>query len=410
MTEHPYRPQFENAPGISVRWKGDHWEAAWRARGDLVKRGFLPKNQHLWSGTVPTPHEMAEISDTCRRLQDEMLIWGRGGLPEASATFDATVRTLVACYQTDPDSRYHKLRYQVRVNTDGNLKRIVLRHGHETLADIKARVLLVWHDEWSDGGTKLSMGHALIAHLRSLFSFGATILEDPDCERLCGVMHKMRFPNAKPRVERLTAEQVVAFRKSAREHFGWDSMALAQALQFDLMLRQKDVIGEWIPITEPGLSDVTHKKEKWVRGLRWSEINENMILTHNTSKREKDLVVNLSYASMFLEEMELGIVTRSATGPMIISDITGLPWKATEFRRKWRLVADHAGIPKTVKNMDSRSGAISEATDAGIDLEHIRHAATHSDIQMTQRYSRGSAEKVENVQKLRLKHRNKPKT
>jgi len=60
--------------------------------------------------------------------------------------------------------------------------------------------------------------------------------------------------------------------------------------------------------------------------------------------------------------------------------------------------------------MDSRAGAISEATDAGADLEHVRHAATHSDIAMTQRYSRGSVEKVENVQRLRTKHRNKGET
>jgi site-specific recombinase XerD len=95
---------------------------------------------------------------------------------------------------------------------------------------------------------------------------------------------------------------------------------------------------------------------------------------------------------------------------MIICEITGLPYSTAEFRRKWRLVADKAGLPKAVKNMDSRSGAISEATDAGIDLEHIRHAATHSDIAMTQRYSRGSEDKVANVQRLRLAHRNKPKT
>jgi hypothetical protein len=53
----------------------------------------------------------------------------------------------------------------------------------------------------------------------------------------------------------------------------------------------------------------------------------------------------------------------------------------------WRKVATAAGVPKTVYNMDSRAGAISEATDAGAELEHVRHAATHSDISMTQRYS-----------------------
>ncbi len=74
------------------------------------------------------------------------------------------------------------------------------------------------------------------------------------------------------------------------------------------------------------------------------------------------------------------------------------------------VVAELAGIPRTVRNMDSRAGAISEATDAGADLEHVRHAATQSDIAMTQRYSRGSVEKVAGVMAQRTAHRNKPKT
>jgi hypothetical protein len=28
-----------------------------------------------------------------------------------------------------------------------------------------------------------------------------------------------------------------------------------------------------------------------------------------------------------------------ASGPLIINDVTGLPWTANEYRRKWRLVA-----------------------------------------------------------------------
>lgn len=60
--------------------------------------------------------------------------------------------------------------------------------------------------------------------------------------------------------------------------------------------------------------------------------------------------------------------------------------------------------------MDSRAGAISEATDAGAELEHVRHAATHSDIAMTQKYSRGSEEKIAEVQRLRVEQRNKTGT
>jgi hypothetical protein len=96
-----------------------------------------------------------------------------------------------------------------------------------------------------------------------------------------------------------------------------------------------------------------------------------------------------------------------SSGPVIFCESTDLPWIAGEYRRWWRKLARSAGIPDTVRSMDSRAGAISEATDAGAELEHVRHAATHSDIAMTQRYSRGAAEKIENVQRLRVEHRSK---
>ena len=43
-----------------------------------------------------------------------------------------------------------------------------------------------------------------------------------------------------------------------------------------------------------------------------------------------------------------------ASGPVVLSEWSGIPWTAIEFRRWWRMCADEAGIPKTIRNMDSR--------------------------------------------------------
>ena len=83
---------------------------------------------------------------------------------------------------------------------------------------------------------------------------------------------------------------------------------------------------------------------------------------------------------------------------------------ADEFRRFWRIVATDAGIPVHVRNMDTRAGAISEAADAGVALEDIRHAATHSDVKMTARSSRGSEDKIARVMATRAASRNKTGT
>jgi hypothetical protein len=286
------------------------------------------------------------------------------------------------------------------------------------LADIKARVALRLYERWSVGG-KVAMGHSMIGQLRTLCSFGATILEDVECVRVSLVLSKMRFTNPKPRNERLTADQAVLIRNEARA--SRPSMALAQAIQFECMFRQKDVIGEWVPQSEPGVSAVLDGNNKWLRGIRWDEIGfdrsdekhtgSDLVITHVTSKRQKEIKVDLRLAPMVMEELAMRYgsnFTRAdlpASGPIIINERDDIPWYAQEFRRYWRIYADRCGIPKTVKNMDSRAGAISEATDAGAELEHVRQAATHSDIGMTQKYSRGATEKIAGVQAKRSAHR-----
>lgn len=44
--------------------------------------------------------------------------------------------------------------------------------------------------------------------------------------------------------------------------------------------------------------------------------------------------------------------------PVIICEATGMPYSAAEFRRKWRIVADYAGIPSDVTNMSSAGSKV----------------------------------------------------
>lgn len=72
---------------------------------------------------------------------------------------------------------------------------------------------------------------------------------------------------------------------------------------------------------------------------------------------------------------------------------------------EWPIVARAAGIPDHVWNMDARAGAITEAEDAGADLDHIRSTAAHSQSSTTLRYSRGAVGKSRKVAELRIGHR-----
>jgi hypothetical protein len=272
-----------------------------------------------------------------------------------------TLQQLIDQYRNDADSSFLKLQHQVRLRRERLLSRIGREHGGRELQDIRTRTLIAWHREWVSDG-KLAMAKALIDVLRVLFRFGASILENRECARLSDALEEIRLQNSTSRSAPITSDHVLAIRAAAHDHFGWHSIALAQALQFELPLVHKDVIGEWVPLSEPGESDIVWRDQKWLHGLRWPEVNENMILVH-TGKREKDdLMQDLRLSPMVMEEFGFmagvvpALLTREMlpiTGPIVLNTISAYPYTSAEFRRKWRLVATQTGVPSEVKNRNS---------------------------------------------------------
>lgn len=278
--------------------------------------------------------------------------------------FDGTFNGLMDCYQENPKSPFHQLKYTTRQAYERSIKRLRTDVGDQRVADWDAAIIQKNYDGWSDGGNKIAIGHELVGKLRMLCKFGATTLKDDACFRLAGILGTMSFAVSKGTNERLTADNARAIRAMAREHFGWNSIALAQALQFAFpKLRQIDVIGEWAPLSDPSPSDIIRGNEKWVRGLRWSDIDENMILrrvlTSGRRDQHKEVAYNLGHSAMVMEEINR-VPMDKRNGPMIICEFTMLPWSHNEYRRKWRKVADRAGIPKSVKNMDSREKPVAD--------------------------------------------------
>jgi hypothetical protein len=429
-------PKIENAPGLKWRQRRSGWSARWQARDDLVERGYEPKqmNLYFWKGEEMTRAAIAHIQHRCETLQAEMLVWGRGGVPKVSA-YDKTVQSLVDCYMTDELSSYREVRFHTRKHYQA-LCRVLVKTkwkedddaiertaGETLISEIKARHIKRWHRSWTDGGKKIPMGHAVIGMLRSLVGFGVTILEDEECIRLAAILHALKFPMGKSRDVALTTDQVTAIRERAREK-GLPSIALAQAAQYEFTWRQKDLLGEWVPMSEPGSSDITTGNEKWLRGLRWNEVDETLCVHHVTSKRLKLSEPEINFAPMVIEELNIaypGFATEvevlvagklekrvvlnrdllPPSGPVIVSEVTGLPWTAQAFRRAWRSIANECGIPKNVRNMDTRAGAITEAFDADAPGDKVRKTATHSNIIQTNKYSRGDAKATADVMQIR---------
>lgn len=413
-------PKIENAPGLTWRKHKYRWEARWLARSDLVKRGYPISVYRLWLGYLEpglSDERIKWLQDCCNALQNEMLVWGRGGVP-TNVTFDGTVSSLIACYKSDKLSDYRKLRHHSRTNYDSLLKRIDKDFGKCRISELNARRVREWHAGFLETG-KVSMGHSVVQMLRTMVNFGVAFLEDDDCAKLGVIIKALRFKMAGRRSERLTVDQVNALRAEAHAE-GWHSIALTNAFQFECILRQKDLIGEYVPLSEPIVSEHIYGNEKWARGIQWQEIDANLVLVHTTSKKQKPITIPLRKAEMVMEEFcriagaespdQLTRDMLPASGPMVIKDNEGRPWPAYTFRITWRKLATAAGIPKHIRNMDSRAGGITEAIESDAPLEHVRHAATHSDIQTTQGYDRAQERSVIRVLDSRMKHRNKTGT
>ena len=270
-----------------------------------------------------------------------------------------TVAELIDRYRTDERSGFHELRHATRENYKSLLRRIDLDIGSEKIADLNTERVQQLFDDWSRGGETITVARGRIAMLRVLATFGATMLESRDCRELKLTLHDMRFERPAPvsddrRLKLFQAKNIITKANEAGMH----SIALAQALQIECGLKQKDVIGEWVPMSDPA-PGIPYGDEKWVRGIVWEEIAPDppgFWLRHVTSwtNKEMDFQLTSETTPLVVAQLVARLEHVSVTsGPVIINENTGRPFLAHQFRREWRKIADAAGVPKNVMNRDS---------------------------------------------------------
>jgi hypothetical protein len=133
-------------------------------------------------------------------------------------------------------------------------------------------------------------------------------------------------------------------------------------------------------------------------------LGKNFELFKDTTKTGQTAAHDLKLSPMIASVMA-HIPVQSRVGPLIIDELAQRPYAMHAYTREWREIATAAGIPKNVWNMDARAGGISEADDAGAELDDIRSAAAHSQASTTVRYVRGGMGKSRKVARLRQAHR-----
>jgi hypothetical protein len=312
----------------------------------LVERmlAIMARKQVVWSAVVEEWKKRAGISTT---------------RPAASVPHDASpsvvretgisnLAALIELYRVDQRSAFHKVHFSTRGNYNNLLRQLERELGHIELARCKAEAIQNAFDGWVKTGN-VAMPHNLVTMLRGLFGFGSTILGDSECERISVIMHNMRFPMIQARtIHRMTPDQAIAIIEMAHKK-KLHSMALGQAIQFEIGLKQKDVIGDWVPITEPGDSEIKTGSLKWTRGLRWGDLDPSRLLECPMVRAAIDKITTLKIPGQ----------------PMIVYEKTRLPYLLHQWRHQWRELATEAGLPKAVYNMDSRGRRISAKTANG---------------------------------------------
>lgn len=395
------------APGLKRRpRKNGVIKLYWVARADLAKAGYEPE-------TIPLPYDINNsdhhplISAACLRYQAEMLEWSSGRKRDLNR-FDGTIRSLSRKYQTDPASPFQRMKHNTRHKDTYTLKIIEKALGPRVLAQLRHVDFYRWYDKAKEpkvpgGPERVRKAYGIIKKLRELFAYGI-MAELTECKRLYEILEHARFAQPARRRIAMELEHVQAFIPKAIE-MGRLSLALGTALQFETAMRQKDVIGEWEPISEgEEASGIVLNGRRWASGLLWSDLPADLVLRKATTKTGAYVAHDLNLCPLVLQCLDL-VPSDRRVGPVIIDEIAGRPYAESAYGREWRLVARAAGVPDHVWNMDARAGAITEAEDAGADLDHIRSTAAHAQVSTTVRYSRGALGKSRTVAGLRIGHR-----
>ncbi|MER9870271.1 hypothetical protein NKJ35_24390 [Mesorhizobium sp. M0136] len=339
------------------------------------------------------------ISKICQTWTDELLadLEGHGKSPE----YDGSVTSAVLIYKTHPQSPYQALKHSTRIRDyDPSLKLIVDTVGKRLVRNLVGSDFRRWFEQWGSKGRR-RRAHGAIRKLRSVLSFGTTERLD-GCAQAREILSLMEFAPPDPRRIKMEYRHALAICAKAIR-LERPSIALTQALQWDTALRRIHIIGEWLPVEAGDAGGIVRGNTKW-RGLTVADISANNVLTVPiTSKNKAATEHDLSKCP--LVQMVLKRIKLPAFGPLIVSEVTGLPYRENYYATDFREVATAAKVPASVWSMDTRAGAISEA-EIATDLESARKMAGHTTTKTTQGYVRnGDLDNNRKVAEARAKLR-----
>ena len=276
-------PSRSDRPGL--KWKTSR--DGLREQPDWVASQVVRDTLDYPDKTIRLPADADDeaLAQMCRDLTAQLMLWiEQRGSRTSITQYDGTIRSLSRIYQEHEESGFRDVKANTRKTYTDSIKVIESTVGNrvirnETVLDVKR-----WYKLWKEPATptgqpRVKRAHDAVAMLRQILRFGFALGYE-ECGVLAERLSVLRFEKGGAREEEMTPHQAVAFVRKAlelEEGGEWPEgrarmMALGVAAQFDLMLRQKDIIGEWrtaVPGTEGA---IYHGTEMWVGPFRWDNI------------------------------------------------------------------------------------------------------------------------------------------
>jgi hypothetical protein len=262
------------------------------------------------------------------------------------------------------------------------------------------------------GPEHVDRAHDAVQLWRQVLRFGSA-LGFKDCAAAIERLGGARFERGKGRSEEMNYAQAFAFVRKSLELGESDvipadralCMAVGVAAQFEMGLRQRDIIGKWMrAVLNTPHAEYDGAGEMWTGAFRWNNI-PGWKFRLKTSKTKAASGFTLTDYPLLFPLLER--VPHSDRQGAIVKGEGGLAVRERSYRKWFRQIARAAEIPDSVWNMDARAGAATEADDAGVKTELIQDLLTHNERAMTQHYIRRRERGNREVAQARAEHRQK---
>jgi hypothetical protein len=378
---------------------------------------------------LPADADSEQIAELCQNYTARLKAWvDEQKRVEAvdpfytTTRFDGTVLTACRVYQEHPLSNFRNVKHNTRATYLSSLRVIELTVGKRLIRNLTVLDVKNWYRKWREpvewgGPERIKRAHDAISMFRTVMWFMAA-LRKPECKQLAEEMSAVKFEKSAAREQEITYSQVVAFIRAAND-MGENGtipperalyMSIAVTAQFELMLRQADIIGQWAPLSPApklpkGAATLMEGSKIWsgfftwelIPGWRWR------MKTSKSKYRAGQEFVLSNYELLF---PLLEAVPRTQRQGPIVKGEHGLPVRQSSFGKWFRQIARAASIPDDVWNMDARAGGATEADEAGADIGLISFGLTHTNVQTTERYiRRRSARKTAALAEARRRKR-----